>query len=715
MRFRNCYCTVSLALIATVQVHAQTMPATSSGELPEIEITAQRRSERLVDVPLTVDTVSGEQLQANGVNNLQDLKLVVPGLDVANDLGFATPHIRGVGSTALGPGIESPIALYVDGVYIGSTASSLFDFINVSDVEVLKGPQGTLFGRNATGGLIQVTTREPTSAAALEADLTYGNYNTFKADLYASSGIANNLASDVAVQASTQGEGYGKNIFNNQDIDRNDLNFSVRNKWVWTPDDATKVSAGFDYTNQRNSNNVPQSPAPVPGVPKTSNPRDVDENVQPRDDNQNGGLSIKAQHQFAFASILDVVAYRQAATSINFDLDNSPVPVEDAILHSDEHQFSEELQLSSAQDAAIRWTTGLFYYRSYSRYDASHIDFAPFLEPILGFGSLSEFATQIASSVAGYGQATAEILPKTNLTLGVRYTYESHTLQGDQPLYDSAGAFIANSASANESVNFDKPTYRAAIDTHLTSNSLIYASVSTGFKSGGFNIASLTDPAYLPETLTAYEVGSKNSFLNNHVQANFSGFYYNYKNIQVQKVELANTGIINGASATVKGIDADLTASLTSHFTFTLSGEYLDARFDSFPFAPLSGPLSAVVPVQVGSAAGNVLPFAPHVTFTAGVNYIVNLPNGLVTFSATDNYSSRVYFEPDNVLHQDAYDKVNASAEWTSATGKYGIQVFGRNLTDKTTFGVGSTLVGGLRFGSIDPPRTYGIRFRYKM
>src|SRR5581483_1492079 len=178
----------ALLSFATV-TQAQTAPTASNegakpGEVSEVVVTAQRRAERIQDVPITVEAVSAETLKSTGIQNIKDLSMVVPGLQIGDAVGFATPHLRGVGSTTLALGVETPIAIYVDGVYYASTTSSLFDFVDVDNVEVLKGPQGTLFGRNATGGLIQVTTRTPTQTTRVDADLSYGNYQSVKADLY---------------------------------------------------------------------------------------------------------------------------------------------------------------------------------------------------------------------------------------------------------------------------------------------------------------------------------------------------------------------------------------------------------------------------------------------------------------------------------------------------------------------------------------------------
>src|ERR1700744_200675 len=210
MRTRDvCQTTAVLGVLVGISSLAQAQTVAEPAkptEVSEVVVTAQRRSERLQDVPITVESVSADTMRTEGVNNIKDLTTVIPGLQIGDAVGFATPHLRGVGSTALAPGVESPIAIYVNGVYYASTTSSLFDFIDVDNVEVLKGPQGTLFGRNATGGLIQVTTKTPSQTPRLDADITYGNYQSVKSDVYVSGGILENLAAALAVSASGQGQ-----------------------------------------------------------------------------------------------------------------------------------------------------------------------------------------------------------------------------------------------------------------------------------------------------------------------------------------------------------------------------------------------------------------------------------------------------------------------------------------------------------------------------
>jgi outer membrane receptor protein involved in Fe transport len=226
----------------------------------------------------------------------------------------------------------------------------------------------------------------------------------------------------------------------------------------------------------------------------------------------------------------------------------------------------------------------------------------------------------------------------------------------------------------------------------------------------------LSDPAFLPETLDATEVGAKTEFLDHRLRLNLAGFYYKYHDIQVQKIELANTGIINGASATIKGVDLDFDAAATNDFSINGSAEYLDGTFNSFPNAPLSNPdIAVTAPVGTGSAAGNQIPYAAHFVLTIGGNYHVDLGNSEADFHVTANHSSSFDVEADNVLKQPQYTKVNAFMHWAPTSGRYGVTLWGKNLGNVASITYGGTLVDGIRQSHYEPPRTYGITFDYHM
>jgi iron complex outermembrane recepter protein len=711
------------ALIGVVNVtHAQTPPAsiaetTKPGEVSEVVVTAQRRSERLQDVPITVETVSADTMRTEGIQNVKDLAMVVPGLQIGDAVGFATPHLRGVGSTALAPGVESPIAIYVDGVYYASTTSSLFDFVDVDNVEVLKGPQGTLFGRNATGGLIQVTTRTPSQTPQADSDISYGNYQTGKADLYLSGGVTDSLAGSLAVQVSGAGQGYGRNLLTGDEVNRNDINFGLRTKWVWSLADTTTITGAADFSHRRDSylaDRLPPGASNLPGeaVPAYGSPWDTAQNIDPLNRNVSGGASIRLDQELGFARLMDIVAYRKNSTTIDWDLYEGEPLYFDGLLDATESQFSEELQLSSPQGSPIIWSAGVYYFHSQSAYDPNHVIFGP---PDLNvLEQIYSPDEQHANSIAGYGQATIPLPEKTNLTLGARYTNENHDISGDQSFFLNTGALLMNNPYPERAARFAKPTFRVALDHHFTDATMAYASFNTGFKAGGFNTGSIPDPAYGPESLKSYEIGIKTDLLERRLRVDLSGFHYDYKNIQVQKIEGAATGIINGGAAKLDGADLDLKIVATEALNFDASAEYLNAHFTSFPNAPLSNPdIGGITEATIGSAAGNQLPYASHVSFSVAGNYLVQLQGSDVNINATVEHASRFFLEPDNVMQQPSYTRLNSSVSWHPSNHHFGVTLWGRNLTNTDVISYGGTLVSGLRTVGYEAPRTYGVTFEY--
>ena len=692
--------------------------APGSTALSEIVVTANRRAENLQNVPITVSAVSGAGLVNSGVSNILDLKSAVPGANVVNSNGFINAHLRGVGSSNPGPSIESPVAVYVDGVYYASTLGVDLDFVDVQQVEVLKGPQGTLFGRNATGGLIQVTTKDPTQVPTLDVDASYGNYNIAKTDLYVAGGIANNLAGSLSATASHQGDGYGTDFSTGKDTYKTDIDLQLRSKLLWTPVQGTRVTTVFDYAQVRNDATFRLEPGSVPGPPTgpayAGNVYDNDNDGPAQRFVKTGGASVKLDQDTPYFHLSDIVAYRQTYSNINFDLDSTATPFGEIRATVGERQFSQELQLQSLRSSFITWTGGVYYFRDIGRADPFEVEFTggPTLDPNYPINQVVALGKQSVESAAGYGQASAEILPDTHLTLGGRYTYENHKLTGGETL-DISGTPIVPVATENESKNFYRPTWRAALDHRFSPELLGYVSVNTGYKSGGFDPLSPTTPAFLSEILTAYEAGFKTNLLGNRVTLNGSAFYYDYKNIQVQEFVNGGTVIANGSGAHIKGGDLDFAAKVTTDLSVHGGLEYLDDHFTSFPNAPISTP-PGNVPIISGSAAGNELPLAPRAVIDLGAEYQVHdVLGGDATLSAAYVYNTGYYFEPDNVIHQPDYSDLNASVRWKSTDRHYSVQLFANNLTNATVGVFGSTETFGSHQEQYAAPRLYGVTVGY--
>lgn len=711
---------VMSSLALTVNVRAQEEPQ-SIGALQEVVVTAQKRTERLQDVPLSVTAISSDTLKDSGVTSLLDLGQVVPSLSVGNAVGFSFTYLRGIGSTGIGPGIELPVSFYIDGVYYASTVSATFyEFANIDHIEVLKGPQGTLFGRNATGGLIQILTKDPTQDFHMSADLTYGNYETVKGSAFISGGVAEHLAADFSIQSGTQGQGWGRNLYTGSDVFKNNDNVTARSKWVYTPADGTKVTFIGDYSQADNSMNGQKlAPGSVPsptygaGPQPAQGPWDMYADADPHFRNSNEGASLKVEQSLDWFNVSNLAAYRNSRTALYWDVDFTPVPHLTGDLRDLESQVSDELTFSSKGGGKFNWQTGLFVFHSDGSYDPAGVHsgdglFGPFVY-------VAPYAKQITQSEAAFAQGTYEVFTATDLTLGVRYTSEYREAYGHQDGFTADSTTpVSLTTTPRETLNFNKPTYRAALDHHFTADTLGYVSFNTGFKSGGFNTQFVSQPAFLPESVKAYEVGIKTDLLERRVRLNAAAFDYDYKNIQIQKVGIANTGIINGASARIYGMDTDFEAIVTDSFTITGSAAYLHAKFSDFTNAPF-GSVGGGIPTFPGDASGNDIPKSPRFTANLTGDYSIGLPGGSgVHLLATYEYNSGFALEPDNIFRQKAFSRVNLAAKWESMDQRYYVRLWADNVTNKAIISYSTSLADGTRDVTYEAPRLYGVTVGYK-
>jgi iron complex outermembrane recepter protein len=750
---------LSLVIFAVPHAHAEAQQAaaavaTQSAEggatLTEVIVTAQRRSENLQDVPIAVTAISADQLSLSGIQSTTELSAVVPGLTTVDQAGQFLPHIRGVGTTAFGAGFENSVAVYIDGVYLAATPASLLSLNNIAQVEVLKGPQGTLFGRNATGGLIQINTKDPQSSFAGQASLSYGNYQTALGQLYVTGPIiGDKLAADLAVSTSTQGQGYGRNLFNGEDVYKMDRNIALRSKWLWTPADATRVTFAVDYEEMAGSQFTTFQITPGtkvlfgPGTPfgppgSTAGPAvstyDVNEDFQPSDSFKGGGGSVHIEQDLGFAKLSGITAERYSKDSLAFDADATPLSLEtiNPVLEED-RQFTQELQLTSEGTTRINWVVGAFYLHSDAMTDPSTVFLGgPLISPLFPVDSIAIYGQEKTNSWAAYGQSTLAITDADRLTIGLRYTEEFRhliatedgTLVGGIPVYPLNGANPPSFAPTNpfvpgpsisESKKFTAPTWRASFDHRFSDDVLAYVSYNRGFKSGGFNTGVPTQPAYDPEKLDAFEVGLKTDLMDKRLRLDAAAYYYKYKDIQVGYFVQGQLAYYNGASARIYGLDADLKALVTENLTLTAGVSWIHDRYTDFPNAIYYIPNLILggnsTPTQ--SAAGNRLPLAPDETFSLAADYRYPLPRGALGLDVTYLFSTRYVFEPDNIQHQPAYNLVNSTLSWMAPGDRFTFSLWGKNLTDAVIAnGLIASALGSL--SEYQPPRTYGASIQVK-
>ena len=402
----------------------------SSGELEEIVVTAQKRSERLQDVPIAVSTASGDQLDSSGITNTMQLASIIPGLQISSNGGNFEPRLRGIGSSATGPGVEESVALVVDGVYYADPLFGPGQLFGVDQVAVLKGPQGTLFGRNATGGVIQVTTKDPTQEFEGQVRTSLDNFLTSRSDLYVAGGLTDTLTTSLSGEYAHQGRGWGTDIDTGQEIHEVTRDVAARSKWVYTPSNDTTVKVIFDYrdTANTNGNNTRPAPGTAPlfgGYQQSDNPWNTDEPSAGYFAMQGGGASLNINQNLDFAQLVSISAYRQGFGTIGFWNSSSSIPNEYVIVDNAFQQVTEEIQLVSPSNPIFNWVAGLYYFygkEGNGEKPGSIIEFfGPFatLPGVYPLQKITITATTITNSVAGFGQSTVRILPDTDLTIGL--------------------------------------------------------------------------------------------------------------------------------------------------------------------------------------------------------------------------------------------------------------------------------------------------------
>lgn len=707
----------------------------SEGGLGEIVVTAQRREENLQDVPISVTAISNETLQAVGVGGTTNISQVVPSVQVTSSGPSNIFFMRGVGNTSGNVGEEGANAFYVDGVYLGDLTSAGTKFNNIQRIEVLKGPQGTLFGRNSSGGLVNIITREPGDEATVQGRVGYGNYDTLQGQIYAATPLSDSISVDVALTGKDQNNGFGTNFATGKDIGLG-WYWGARSKLVFRPGEATKIVLSGDYYKDENDyvNGFYLTKGSV-GTGGYRYPGDYNLNTLDNGfaDIQTWGYSLTVEHEFDFATLTSITARRGVKVKSAFDADYTNLQLVYGFVPSRIKTFQQELRLASATTTPFNWQLGVFYYNAQANVDGFRLTG-------LAFGGLNNGSVTRAvmktDSYAAFGEAGYDITDTTHLIAGIRYTKDERTYRGT---VTSLTTGAVTSAPPRQKLSTGKITYRIALRQDLTDDVNVYASYNRGFKSGIFAATgNPADPAVGPQTIDAFEVGLKSQLFDNTVRFNLSAFHYKIDDYQIRaSPEPGRTLLLNAATVKVDGIEGELTVAPAEGLTFTLLGTYLDSRFSSFPGAQFTyqrpaefspgvpcGPRTSTAPSQqtgpatgggfncFGDASGKTTPLSPKFASSASVTYRTSLGDeSELIFNALWNYSSKIYFEADNRLFQKAYSVVNLSFE-LRPNENWGIELWGNNLFDERYYQTG---VGGTTgdHSELAPPRTYGVNLKF--
>ncbi len=739
--------TSALASPAFAQAEANPENEQSDSGLQEIIVTAEKRAVNIQDVPIAVTAVSGDELRDRHVTDAAGLIGLVPNLGFNTAVGETRIAIRGITFENISAtGAEARVAYHLDGVYLSRSGNINGTFFDVDRIEVLRGPQGTLFGRNAIAGAVNLISRDPTDnfEGYLQADV--GNYSSVVVEGAVSGPIAEGVSFRIAGRSSDH-SGYGKNLVTGNDVDnQHQRDFRAKLKIEPSANFSTILSA--DYTQSRGNTTYfyaggayasSFAPLGLP-IPAANNLRDITSNVDPKNRSTFYGFGANSTLKLSDElSLVSVTSYRHGEEFLLHDNDYTGASlVDQAEFGSKSRQFSEELRLQGDYDWGNFLLGGYYFNEKYVSGSIVPVNPVLFGGPDILLDALRYGGTLKTKSYAAFAQATFNVSDNLHVTVGARYTKDQKRREGAFFQFDfgAIGPFVADNCRAPCGVSngvlaaniqpLGKKSWgnfspKVTIQYDLSDDANIYATFSKGFKSGAFQPGLDTfGNGVNPEKLTNYEAGFKGELLDRRLRVNLAGFYYDYKNLQVFQVLNGAVGAVlqNAAAAKLYGAEAEITAIPTDGLQINLSGALMHSEFTDFlsldPTRRTGGtgcdPLTLIC-----SLAGNRLPSAPTYTFNAGIQYKIPSSVGDFTARIESQSQSKLYFDQyqnDRVASK-AFTTVNAFLNWDSASGKVYGSLYVRNLGDVFRFAgasVGNDFFGAPVQSTFIQPRTFGAK-----
>jgi iron complex outermembrane receptor protein len=725
---------------STVPAHAQ--DDTARG-LETIVVTAQKRSESLDSVPATISAVTGADLTARGVTSTLELAHYTPGLTIGRTATWTNFYMRGIGNSFNTPAAQSPVAMYIDGVYQADAAAMAFGLQNVERIEVVKGPQGTLYGRNALGGAINVITLAPTKELSVKVRATAGNLGNQQYSGYISGGgdlAQANLAADYHVR-----DGYYKNIAPGG-RDLNDIDdVSARGKIRFTPFDALDMTLSLDYSEQNGSGpavyNQPfKTPWPIPTAGlfggilptkdwQTSATSDLSGHARDK------GASLNARYHFGSMDLVSITASREFKNDHGVDFDGSNPTVVEWRAQDFHTQFSQEFQLLSTGDTRLSWITGLYYLHDDAGFEPLHFNnFADY------GGVFIDLNTAVKNdSYAAYAEGTYKFTDAWALTVGGRYSKDKleHYESRQTVSLPAPPMVVQDIDSSGSKADFDAFTPRISL-TYQRPEGLYYLTASQGYSAGLYNITNIAptrqdDKAIKPQNVDAVELGAKWQLFDNTVHLNVAGFYYEIQDLQTMQIAGSGLTSFENANAKSQGIDADILWAATRDLTLRAAFEVLDATYTKYKSAAVWEPnLQQGSPASCGGAPGTSAADAECLVtadlkgedlvrspkFTSILGFDWNLPfvaasSGAVVVNGNWYHSDDFRISTNGTIVSPSYDSFNASLTYTSQADTWSASLWGNNLSDAKYFINGASGNYG-DLVTLAEPRTYGVTFSYK-
>lgn len=733
----------SLGATAAAQTVPAPAPTSDAITIGEVVVTATKREQNLKEIPASITALGGDLLARKAQQNVEDLNGSVPGLQVS-PLGPQTSVIvRGVGHSLYSAAAENSVALHLDGIYLGDPAAAAGGFFDLDRIEVLRGPQGTLYGRNATGGAINMISGSPTTDFTGHVAATLGNYRRTDVEGVVSGPLSETVSARFGVFYHRRGEGFGRNLGNGDKLD--DLNEGGGKAALqFRPNDRLKILLRGDFYHSDDSYGLYHTAGdvrpPFPGAKSLPElfgaqfPANIRDQISETTNHRNvtaDGVSLEINYELTDSlSVKSLTGYRQTITHYIEDLDFSTLPIFGPFsFNATANQKSEELQLNWHSDE-LYVIAGAYYFTQSTR---SHLHISDYLNagiPQLHipsilpapFGMFNQIGKMEIEAKALYLNADWTVTDRLTLGGGLRYSEESKSNSGSQV------AFFPPLVVVDDTRDSHALTPRFTANYKLTSDVNIYGSVSRGFKSGEF-IAGSNQYAQ-PEKLWAYEVGLKGTAFERHLGGSLSAFYYDYENLQVQRLQSPLTFLDNVPKGVLKGVEAEATARLPHQFSIDGNLTLLHTRMIGF---------KSQNPNIIGSPTvdltGNRFAFAPEIAFNLGVEKRLDEGSfGEGILRVDYQYTGDTYldiFNSKTAGFRPGYSIWNASYSHTLPGHNWSLLFWGKNLGNKTVF-LNNTItnepdliiptvgvvrpfpVASVSLVNLNDPRTFGVTVKYK-
>ena len=752
------------ALAVTPSSLAQSVGGGASGfTIEEIVVTARKRAEGLQDAPISITAMTGEALELRQINSSDKLAQVTPNLTfdanapTSGHSGAAQIYIRGIGQQDFLGVVDPGVGVYVDGVYYARTIATVFDFLDVERIEVLRGPQGTLFGRNTIGGAITIHSRKPVEELEAEAGVKVGSDSLVETRLNLSGPLADNLLGRITLGSKNR-DGYVKRLQDGVDLGDDDM-ITGRGMLLWTPADNLEVFLSADYLDKdengaplvfggiNNAQVAPQFAAILSGcLPPT--PARLNDRTDPACPNDqfaagpyaNNGTAPTTSEitQWGLNSTIEwdvsdsltfksITAYREMEDRALRDSDNTPLLVFHSVVEDEQEQFSQELQLlGSSLDQRLQWILGAYYFKENI---ANHQPVFLGANPVLfrgGAGPVVPQSFQVDfdaenKAIAAFAQATYDLTEQLSLTAGLRYTDEKKSILPDQRVLSSllffppGHHFVPN---VEKTVKFDDLTPMVNLSYQWTNDLMAYATYSEGFKSGGLNGRNILFNAdaevtpFDPEQAQTFELGIKSNWLDNRLTLNGAYFNTKYDDIHLTvRLGIAPT-VFNGGQATIQGFELEGTFVPDESWLITAGVGHLSSKYDAID------PTLATRGV-IGVTDDDQLPLSPKWSANIGVAYTQTFGNWVLTPRIDWIYTDKKFFDAENNAGavQAGVSLFNAALALDTADDRWSLVFAVTNLTDKLYL-TAATDATGTGLGYLEHvyarPREISLQAKYR-